>query len=88
MSGGGGFISNMQTSLKTNNRRKGRERERFKKRESVTSKKTQYNEKEISEVDRKKLVKQITRRRKIIDRIAFLTLFLAAIALAILLFVL
>lgn len=73
----GGFISNMQTSLKTNNRRK--RRERLKAPESVTSKKTRYNVKEVSETERKKLVKRITRRRKSIDRIAYIAIILAAI---------
>lgn len=65
-------MSNMQSSLNNNNRRKGRER--FKKQDSVDPKKTSYNLPEISDAERKSLVSKIVDRRKRLDRILIIAI--------------
>ena len=83
--GGGGHMSNMQSSLKNNNRRKGRER--FKHQDGVEQKETKYDVPEVSEEERKKIVSELVGRRKKRDRIlivAIIVITLGAVTMVIL----
>jgi hypothetical protein len=83
--GGGGHISNMQSSMKNNNRRKGRER--FKQTEKVDQKKTEYDVPEVSEEERKEIVQDIIGRRKRLDRILITAVIIITLGLVALLIV-
>jgi len=60
-------MSNMQSSMKNNNRRKSHER--FKQRDTVEQKKTAYDVPEVSEKERKSIVSAIVDKRKTRDQI-------------------
>ena len=60
-------MSNMQSSLNNNNRRKGRER--FKHQEKVDQAKTEYDVPEVSAEERRKIVSDLIGRRKRRDQI-------------------
>lgn len=70
--GGGGHMSNMQSSLNNNNRRKGRER--FKPQDAAEPQKTEYDVPEVSEKERKELVSALIGRRKKLDRILIIAI--------------